>query len=92
MAHLETADGKLEVDRKTFVVKGNKLQVQEPSVKQMAPMGGKELRDQENEAAVGGLRNPYKAIKHSASTWKLGASMRHALLGVLRQCPEELKS
>eukprot|EP00435_Cladocopium_sp_Y103_P028266 s2421_g7.t1 len=91
LAHLGTAAGSSEVNQKTFVKNGNKLQVKEPKVKQSIPASGKEKRDQENEAAVGGLRNPYRAILHSSSAWKLGAAVRQVLLSVLRQCPEDLK-
>ena len=44
----------------------------------------------ENNQAVGGLRNPYGAIQSKAAAWKVGASVRHVLLGVIKGNTREL--
>ena len=45
----------------------------------------KEERELENQKAIGGLRDPYKAVLHNGAAWKVGATIRHALLTVIRQ-------
>ena len=39
-----------------------------------------------------GLRNPYGAIQSKAAAWKLGASVHHVLLGVIKENTRELQA
>eukprot|EP00435_Cladocopium_sp_Y103_P060961 s1539_g22.t1 len=50
------------------------------------------MREMENNKAIGGLRNPYRAIRNNMKTWKVGASVRHALIGILKENLVELQA
>ena len=54
-----------------------------PTVSAPANRTQKEVREEENARAVGGLRNPYEAIQHRNRAWKAGAKMRRCLLKAL---------
>ena len=87
---LKTEEGRVALQKKTFRVKGNALSAVQPEVQTRHPASNRERREIENDRAVGGLRNPYRAIQSKAAAWKLGASVRHVLLGVVKENSREL--
>eukprot|EP00435_Cladocopium_sp_Y103_P000377 s3357_g1.t1 len=90
--YLNSAEGQSALEKKTFTVSGTSLKVLEPEVRPKQPVSNKEVREMENNKAIGGLRNPYKAIQNNMKTWKVGAGVRHALLGILKENLVELQA
>ena len=87
---LKTEEGLVTLQKKAIRVEGNALRAVRPEVQSKQPASNRERREMENNQAVGGLRNPYGAIQSKAAAWKVGASVRHVLLGVIKGNTREL--
>lgn len=89
---LKTEEGLVTLQKKAIKVEGNALRAVRPEVQSKQPASNRERREMENNQAVGGLRNPYGAIQSKAAAWKLGASVHHVLLGVIKENTRELQA